>query len=82
MGRISALERRESVIRAAIAEFARMGYHGTSTAAIAERVGVTQPYLFQLSRTRRRSSSPLWCGARKTLAWLSRGRPPRCRAMT
>lgn len=48
MGRISALERRESVIRAAIAEFARTGYHGTSTAAIAKRVGVTQPYLFRL----------------------------------
>ncbi|MGX1560911.1 TetR/AcrR family transcriptional regulator [Streptomyces sp. NPDC055506] len=48
MGRTSALERRESVIRAAIAEFARTGYHGTSTAAIARRVGVTQPYLFRL----------------------------------
>lgn len=48
MGRISALERREGVIRAAIAEFACTGYHGTSTAAIARRVGVTQPYLFRL----------------------------------
>ncbi|WP_405724696.1 TetR/AcrR family transcriptional regulator [Streptomyces sp. NBC_01537] len=48
MGRISALERRESVIRAAVGEFARTGYHGTSTAAIAQRVGVTQPYLFRL----------------------------------
>ncbi|MEU6261000.1 TetR/AcrR family transcriptional regulator [Streptomyces sp. NPDC047043] len=48
MGRISAPERRESVIRAAIAEFARTGYQGTSTAAIAKRVGVTQPYLFRL----------------------------------
>ncbi|MEU5593293.1 helix-turn-helix domain-containing protein [Streptomyces sp. NPDC020298] len=48
MGRMSAQKRRESVIRAAIAEFARTGYHGTSTAAIAKRVGVTQPYLFRL----------------------------------
>ncbi|WP_405479610.1 TetR/AcrR family transcriptional regulator [Streptomyces sp. NBC_00009] len=48
MGRISAQERRESVIRAAIAEFAIAGYRGTSTAAIAKRVGVTQPYLFRL----------------------------------
>ncbi|MGX1908851.1 TetR/AcrR family transcriptional regulator [Streptomyces phaeochromogenes] len=48
MGRISAPERRESVIRAAIAEFARTGYRGTSTAVIAKRVGVTQPYLFRL----------------------------------
>ncbi|MFJ4535216.1 TetR/AcrR family transcriptional regulator [Streptomyces tibetensis] len=48
MGRISAQERRESVIRAAIAEFAITGYHGTTTARIARRVGVTQPYLFRL----------------------------------
>ncbi|MDT0345077.1 TetR/AcrR family transcriptional regulator [Streptomyces litchfieldiae] len=48
MGRISAQERRESVIRAAIAEFAHKGYYGTSTEAIAKRVGVTQPYLFRL----------------------------------
>ncbi|WP_435212244.1 TetR/AcrR family transcriptional regulator [Streptomyces sp. bgisy034] len=48
MGRTSALERRENVIRAAIAEFARTGYHGTATASIAKRVGVTQPYLFRL----------------------------------
>jgi AcrR family transcriptional regulator len=46
--RMSAEERRESVVRAAIAEFARGGYEGTSTAAIAKRVGVSQPYLFRL----------------------------------
>lgn len=45
---MSADERRESVIRAAIQEFARGGYHGTSTEAIAKRVGVSQPYLFRL----------------------------------
>ena len=45
---MSAEERRESVIRAATAEFARGGYHGTSTDAIAKRVGVSQPYLFRL----------------------------------
>ncbi|MFC8825236.1 TetR/AcrR family transcriptional regulator [Streptomyces sp. NPDC057137] len=48
MVRMSAEERRESVIRAAITEFARTGYHGTSTEAIARRVGVSQPYLFRL----------------------------------
>ncbi len=48
MVRMSADERRESVIRAAITEFARGGYHGTSTEAIARRVGVSQPYLFRL----------------------------------
>ncbi|MGW0575750.1 TetR/AcrR family transcriptional regulator [Streptomyces sp. NPDC002920] len=48
MARMSAEERRESVIRAATSEFARTGYHGTSTEAIAKRVGVSQPYLFRL----------------------------------
>ncbi|MGR4853346.1 TetR/AcrR family transcriptional regulator [Streptomyces sp. LARHCF252] len=48
MVRMSAEERRESVIRAATIEFARGGYHGTSTEAIARRVGVSQPYLFRL----------------------------------
>ncbi|MFE0249534.1 TetR/AcrR family transcriptional regulator [Streptomyces sp. NPDC059010] len=48
MARMSAEERRESVIRAATAEFARGGYYGTSTEAIAKRVGVSQPYLFRL----------------------------------
>lgn len=48
MARMSADERRESVIRAAITEFARGGYSATSTEAIAKRVGVSQPYLFRL----------------------------------
>ncbi|MER6132634.1 TetR/AcrR family transcriptional regulator [Streptomyces sp. NPDC001815] len=48
MVRMSAEERRESVIRAAMSEFARGGYNGTSTEVIAKRVGVSQPYLFRL----------------------------------
>ncbi|MGW7330240.1 TetR/AcrR family transcriptional regulator [Streptomyces sp. NPDC054840] len=48
MVRMSADERRESVIRAAMHEFAQGGYYGTSTEAIAKRVGVSQPYLFRL----------------------------------
>ncbi|CAG7598462.1 TetR/AcrR family transcriptional regulator [Actinacidiphila bryophytorum] len=48
MVRMSAEERRESVIRAALSEFAHGGYEGTSTEAIARRVGVSQPYLFRL----------------------------------
>ncbi|MGW0395298.1 TetR/AcrR family transcriptional regulator [Streptomyces sp. NPDC003042] len=48
MARMSADERRESVIRAAMHEFARGGYYGTSTEVIAKRVGVSQPYLFRL----------------------------------
>ncbi len=53
MVRMSADERRESVIRAAITEFARGGYNGTSTEAIAKRVGVSQPYLFRLFKNKR-----------------------------
>jgi AcrR family transcriptional regulator len=48
MVRMSAEERRASVIRAAMSEFAHGGYNGTSTEAIARRVGVSQPYLFRL----------------------------------
>ncbi|MGW7051858.1 TetR/AcrR family transcriptional regulator [Streptomyces sp. NPDC054887] len=53
MVRMSAEERRESVIRAAITEFARGGYNGTSTEVIAQRVGVSQPYLFRLFKNKR-----------------------------
>lgn len=47
-------ERREAVIRAAIPAFAAGGYAGTSTSTIARRVGVSQPYLFQLFGTKKR----------------------------
>lgn len=52
-GRRPAHERRAQVIGAAIARFAAGGYHGTSTEAIARDVGVSQPYLFRLFRTKR-----------------------------
>jgi AcrR family transcriptional regulator len=45
---MSADQRRALVIRAAQVEFGRLGYEGASTAAIAQRVGVSQPYLFRL----------------------------------
>jgi len=51
--RLSAEERREEVIAAAMKEFAIGGYAGTSTQDIANRVGVSQPYLFQLFGTKR-----------------------------
>ncbi len=41
------------MISAAIARFAAGGYHGTSTEGIAADVGVSQPYLFRLFRTKR-----------------------------
>lgn len=45
---MSAVERRAAVLRAARDEFGLGGYIGTSTEAIARRVGVSQPYLFRL----------------------------------
>ena len=50
--RLTADERRDAVIAAATVEFAARGYAGTSTQAIARRVGVSQPYLFQLFATK------------------------------
>jgi AcrR family transcriptional regulator len=46
--RHTAGERREEVLAAAVEEFARAGYHGASTDAIARRAGISQPYLFRL----------------------------------
>ena len=51
--RLNADERRESVIVEATREFAAHGYAGTSTMDIAKRVGVSQPYLFQLFGTKK-----------------------------
>jgi AcrR family transcriptional regulator len=51
--RHNAEERKESVIAEATREFAAHGYAGTSTMAIAKRVGVSQPYLFQLFGTKK-----------------------------
>ena len=51
--RQSADVRRQSVLTAAIVEFARSGYAGTSTEAIATRAGISQPYLFRLFGTKR-----------------------------
>jgi AcrR family transcriptional regulator len=51
--RMSADERRESVLAAAVTEFARGGLAGTSTEAIAARAGISQPYLFRLFGTKK-----------------------------
>ena len=52
-GRQTADERRTSVLAAAMAEFAKGGYAGTSTDAIAVRAEISQPYLFRLFGTKR-----------------------------
>src|SRR5207253_8687144 len=46
--RHTAEERRTEVLQAAVAEFALHGLHGTSTEAIAGRIGISQPYIFRL----------------------------------
>jgi AcrR family transcriptional regulator len=51
--RMSAEERRRAVLTAAVTEFARAGYEGTSTEDIARRAGISQPYLFRLFGTKR-----------------------------
>jgi AcrR family transcriptional regulator len=51
--RQTAGERRTAVLAAAITEFARSGYAGTSTEAIAARAGISQPYLFRLFGTKK-----------------------------
>lgn len=51
--RVSAAERREALIDAAVEEFAKAGLHGTPVDRIARRVGVAQPYVFSLFPTKR-----------------------------
>jgi AcrR family transcriptional regulator len=51
--RMSADERRELVLEAAMAEFAARGLAGTSTEEVARRAGISQPYLFRLFPTKR-----------------------------
>jgi AcrR family transcriptional regulator len=51
--RIPASERRDSLIEAAVHEFAHGGLHGTPVDRIARRVGVAQPYVFSLFGSKR-----------------------------
>jgi AcrR family transcriptional regulator len=51
--RMSAEERREAILEAARHEFAAAGFNGTSTETIAERAGISQPYLFRLFGTKK-----------------------------
>jgi AcrR family transcriptional regulator len=51
--RKSAEERRESVLDAALEEFAQRGLQAASTEAIAEKAGISQPYVFRLFGTKK-----------------------------
>ena len=50
--RMSADERREQVLGAAIRAFARSGYVGTSTDHVAREAGVSQPYVVRMFGTK------------------------------
>ena len=50
---MSAGERREMVLEAAVAAFALHGLAGTSTEDVARRAGISQPYLFRLFPTKK-----------------------------
>ena len=52
--RKTAEERRDEILVAARREFARHGYYGASTDAIAREAGISQPYLFRLFGTKKR----------------------------
>ena len=52
--RLSAAERRDTILDAALIEFADRGYEGTSTEDIARRAGISQPYLFRLFGTKKK----------------------------
>jgi AcrR family transcriptional regulator len=50
--RMSGDERREAILEAATRAFARGGYHGTSTDAVAREAGVSQPYVVRMFGTK------------------------------
>ena len=50
---MTAGERREEVLAAAVAEFAARGLSGTSTEDVARAAGISQPYLFRLFPTKK-----------------------------
>jgi AcrR family transcriptional regulator len=51
--RLTADERREAIVAAAIDEFAARGLAGASVDAVARKAGVSQPYVFQLFGTKK-----------------------------
>src|SRR3954466_749243 len=51
--RLTATERKDDLLDAALIEFAERGYEGTSTEDIARAAGISQPYLFRLFGTKK-----------------------------
>ncbi|MEB9613572.1 TetR/AcrR family transcriptional regulator [Bacillus cereus] len=44
--------RKEEILEAGLEVFAEKGYYNTTTALIAEKVGISQPYIFRFFRTK------------------------------
>ena len=51
--RMHAAERRESILAAAVEEIATAGFGGATTAGIAKRAGISQPYVFRFFATKK-----------------------------
>jgi AcrR family transcriptional regulator len=51
--RVSSSKRRDQILDAAFTEFAAHGYHAAATADIAQRVGISQPYIYALFRDKK-----------------------------
>ena len=51
--RMSAAERREAILDAAVEEFATHGYENATTAGIATGAGISQPYVFRFFPTKK-----------------------------
>jgi len=60
---MKAEQRRALAVRAAVVEFGHGGFQATSTAAIAQRSGVSQPYLFRLFESKKAmfTAAADWC---------------------
>jgi AcrR family transcriptional regulator len=56
MTRQTAAERREAILDAAVEEIAVAGFTGATTAAIAKRAGISQPYVFRFFPTKKELS--------------------------
>ncbi|WP_150269945.1 TetR/AcrR family transcriptional regulator [Paenibacillus tepidiphilus] len=48
----TAANRREQILEAAVIVFAEHGYYRATTAQVAEKVGISQPYIFKLFRNK------------------------------
>lgn len=50
----TSINRQKEIISAAIEVFAEMGYYRATTAKVAERANISQPYVFRFSLPRKR----------------------------